>query len=125
MQQPPSPADAPAPPADGVLISGLWLDGARWDAARGCLAEPEPGATLAPLPPVHFRPQVAAGCGTDAAPDGCYACPLYKTSARAGALSTTGQSTNFVLCVALPGGEGGGGDKWVLQGVALLCQRDD
>jgi hypothetical protein len=44
---------------------------------------------------------------------------------RAGLLSTTGQSTNFVLCVALPVAPGTTADDWVLQGTALLCTRDD
>ena len=44
---------------------------------------------------------------------------------RAGILSTTGQSTNFVICVGLPIRPGTDSDFWVLQGVALLCATND
>ena len=58
-------------------------------------------------------------------PVGHYSCPLYKTGERAGALSTTGASTNYVLSAALPMRPGTTEDKWILQGVALLCALSD
>lgn len=125
-------ADVGGPPEDGIYVDGLWLEGAHWDADARCLAASEPGVMCAPLPVVHFTP---AANYTPPADE--YACPLYKTSARVGVLSTTGCSTNFVLCVSLPVGgqdnrsssssrpsDGGAVDAWVLQGVALLCQLD-
>jgi dynein heavy chain len=41
---------------DGILISGLWIDGARWSLDQGSLVESEPGVMFAPLPVIHFRP---------------------------------------------------------------------
>lgn len=111
--------DVSNPPEDGIYIDGLWLEGAQWDAAGACLAESQPGVMTAPLPVVHFKP------ATQYTPPAAeYHCPLYKTSARAGLLSTTGSSTNFILCVSLPCPAGKDVDSWVLQGVALLCQPD-
>lgn len=70
------------------------------------------------MPIIHFLPKDG---GSEEPPD-AYACPLYKTSVRAGVLSTTGMSTNFVLAVHLLTSQPK--DYWVLQGTALLCQLD-
>eukprot|EP00388_Colpodella_angusta_P004961 GDKJ01015752.1.p1 GENE.GDKJ01015752.1~~GDKJ01015752.1.p1 ORF type:complete len:1362 (+),score=365.83 GDKJ01015752.1:613-4086(+) len=73
---------------------------------------------LAPFMPEHF-----------------YECPVYKTSRRAGTLSTTGHSTNYVLPVRLPIANPPTGkvdmntvvkdsDYWTRRSVALLTQLD-
>ena len=56
-------------------------------------------------------------------PPGYYRCPMYKTSTRAGTLSTTGHSTNYVVALNLPSREAA--DKWIMCGVAMLTMLDD
>ena len=52
-----------------------------------------------------------------------YECPLYCTSSRAGTLSSTGISTNYVTSVRLPSRQPA--QLWTVRGVALLCQLDE
>lgn len=102
-------------PEDGVYVHGLYLDGARWDGAAGTLAPSRDGEPTSPLPVLHFLPSAAGG-----AADGSYECPVYRTPVRAGVLSTTGHSTNFVLPVMLPSAVPP--SDWVKAGVALLME---
>eukprot|EP01135_Chromosphaera_perkinsii_P012097 Nk52_evm35s2579 gene=Nk52_evmTU35s2579 len=105
-------------PDDGVLVHGLFLEGAVWDRSRGALKEANAGELHSPMPLILFKP------AQNYTPEhGLYDCPLYKTSIRAGTLSTTGHSTNFVLVVYLNSLQQS--QHWILRGTALLCQLDN
>ncbi len=105
-------------PEDGVLCSGMMLEGAKWDAEQAMVVDSVLGEMYTPLPIVHFIPAV----GHVIAPTS-YACPIYKTAVRKGVLSTTGMSTNFVVAVELPTAVDP--DTWVLAGVAALLNLTD
>jgi len=94
-------ADIRSKPADGVYIYGLFLEGAGWDAAEHALVESKPKELFTPFPAIHLDPKVDRQEPTS----GIYSCPCYKTTTRAGTLSTTGHSTNFVLMVEVPSRE--------------------
>ncbi|KAK7201652.1 dynein heavy chain [Novymonas esmeraldas] len=117
------------PPAVvGAYVNGLYLEGCGWDAARGGLVEAAPGALTVELPMIHFEPVTLSEAATStsaAASVAEYECPLYKVRTRAGTLSTTGVSTNFVASVTLPSLDGVAADHWTLRGVAALCALDD
>lgn len=70
------------------------------------------------MPIIHFMPHKDYKPNPDE-----YSAPVYKTSVRAGTLSTTGMSTNFVVAVEMPTQVEP--KNWVLKGVALLCQLND
>ena len=53
-----------------------------------------------------------------------YFCPIYKTTTRAGQLSTTGHSTNFIMPLDLTFAKGYEASHWVRRGVALIAQLD-
>ncbi|GFS25719.1 dynein heavy chain 6, axonemal [Elysia marginata] len=105
-------------PADGVLVHGLYMDGFAWDWKLMLVGDSARGVMNAPLPVMHMDPAM------DYEPEASlYSAPLYKTSARAGTLSTTGHSTNYVVAVYLPSNQPQ--DYWVAKGAALLCQVSD
>jgi len=117
-----TPEDVEAPPAQGVYIYGAYVEGGRWDFDEQCLAESNPKETHVYMPVMWLDPIVK---DTSALPDdSVYDCPFYKVSSRAGTLSTTGHSTNFVRQLQLPAGKHTP-EHWVRRSVALLSQLDD
>uniref|UniRef100_A0A8C5NZ98 Dynein, axonemal, heavy chain 6 n=1 Tax=Jaculus jaculus TaxID=51337 RepID=A0A8C5NZ98_JACJA len=105
-------------PEDGVLVHGMFMDASRWDDKHMVIEDALPGQMNPMLPVVHFEPQQ----NYEPSPK-LYHSPLYKTGARAGTLSTTGHSTNFVVTVLLPSRRPK--DYWIAKGSALLCQLSE
>jgi len=106
-------------PDDGVNIHGLFLQGAKWSMARGCVEDSDPKVILVKFPVIWLEPVDSH----ENLEQGCYMCPLYKTSTRRGELSTTGHSTNFVRYMDIS--TEAPADDWTRRGVALLCMTDD
>ncbi|NWS31784.1 DYH9 protein, partial [Polioptila caerulea] len=99
--------DFASAPREGAYVHGLFLEGARWDAQTGTIADARL-KELTPAMPVVF---------IKAIPDdkqdtrGLYPCPLYKTRQR---------GPTYVWTLNLKTKESP--SKWVLAGVALLLQ---
>jgi dynein heavy chain len=106
-------------PEYGVNIHGLYLQGAKWNANEGKVADSNKDVLFVGLPVIWLEPILETAKDDERA----YQCPLYKTSLRKGELSTTGHSTNFIMYLALHTEQKP--EFWVNRGVALLCQLDD
>jgi len=118
VMQEEEPTEIEESPEDGVYIYGLFMDGARWDRENQQIADQFPGEMYNKMPLIWFKPQEDYKSDPDE-----YACPIYKTSVRQGMLSTTGQSTNFIVAVDVPTKENP--KVWTLRAAAMLCQLND
>ena len=101
-------------PEDGVLCEGFYLVGARWNREKMMIWDSYHN---------HGRHDARRALCAHAnnfkrnADD--YECPLYKTAVRAGVLTTTGASSNYVVSLDIPTDRNP--DYWVRMGVAALC----
>lgn len=85
---------------------------------QGTIAPPEKGKMTALLPILHIVPQQGTQQGQTKK---VYKCPLYSTASRAGAMSSTGGNSNFVMHIGLPILDDMDAADFVLQGVAAVC----
>lgn len=108
------------PPKEGAYVQGLFLEGASWNRQSHTIDEPKLNESFTPLPVVWLKPTDISN-NTEKM---VYQCPVYVTPERRGILSTTGQSTNYVLAVDLPISATQPESLWIKRGTALLCQLD-
>ncbi|GLI63290.1 hypothetical protein VaNZ11_006196 [Volvox africanus] len=106
-------------PDDGAIISGMFVEGARWDPEIGLLQESLPKVLFSPAPLMKLSPCDVA----DQTSFPHYECPLYRTPERRGVLATTGHSTNFVMELMIPSDQPQ--DHWIRRGVAFLLSLAD
>jgi dynein heavy chain len=111
--------DIELPPENGAYVYGLFMEGGRFNRLTMKLEDSLPRVLLDTMPCIWLKPVITV----DYNPTNVYDCPLYKTSIRAGTLSTTGHSTNFVVSLPIPTEESQ--DHWIRRGCAMLCMRDD
>lgn len=107
------------PPEWGVYVSGLFMDGGRWDRDKYAIAEQFPKILNDNMPVIWLYPAIKS----EFKEGDRYRCPLYKTLERKGVLATTGHSSNFVLAFYLPSDKPSA--HWIKRSVALLLQLDD
>uniref|UniRef100_A0A7N6FG55 AAA+ ATPase domain-containing protein n=1 Tax=Anabas testudineus TaxID=64144 RepID=A0A7N6FG55_ANATE len=98
--------DITQPPAEGVYVYGLYLEGAGWDRRSCRLTESKPKVLFEMMPVIRMYAE-----NNGVKDPRLYSCPIYKKPLRTDA--------NYIAAVelktSLPP------EHWILRGVALLC----
>jgi dynein heavy chain len=112
-----TPEEMEATTRDGAYVFGLYMEGARWDMAAGCL-EDSFMKELYPKMPVILMKAILAEKEDQR---GVYLCPVYKQTERA-TPGTATPGTGFVFMMQLKTKQPSA--KWVMAGVAMLLAID-
>ena len=91
---------------DGAYVTGLYLEGARWDVAGNCLEESRPKELYCPMPVIHCRAMPESDLKDM---KNVYICPTYATSKRRPYYVFSAQ----LKTKASP-------EKWTMAGVAMI-----
>ena len=108
-----------SPPEYGAYVYGLFMEAGRFDRETMLMDDSKTRVLFDEMPCIWLKPVITE----DYNPTNVYNCPLYKTSIRAGTLSTTGHSTNFVVALPIPTSMPE--NHWIRRGCAMLCMLDE
>jgi dynein heavy chain len=96
---------------EGIIVRGVYLEGAGWDRKLNSLTEARPMELLTPLPHIHFKPsEIKRKSGK-----GVYTCPVYYYPIRA----VVKERASFVIAVDLRTGQFDS-DFFVKRGTACI-----
>ena len=123
--------------SEGCLVTGLVLQGARWDRAKRCLAEPEPGvlhsampllwlrATSAPAVPQLTRALALPGATVPTRIGDRYVCPVFKFVAGFSSRSSSmlADSDDCLATLLLPAGPRRP-EFWAAHNVSVTAHAD-
>jgi dynein heavy chain len=101
--------------SEGVMIHGLYLEGAAWDKAGKFLKEAAPRMLFTELPILAVSALQSKDFNKLYNTPDYYSCPVYKTGRRAG--------LNYIFSVKLKTDKVSA-EHWIFRGVAILCTKD-
>lgn len=99
--------DIVTPPAEGVFVFGLFLEGASLDRRAGKLVESKPKVLYEQMPVIHIK-AVNTTAGKEPR---LYECPIYRKPQRS--------DSNYIGSIDFETDINP--RHWTLRGVALLC----
>ncbi|XP_061572400.1 dynein axonemal heavy chain 5 [Cololabis saira] len=98
--------DVTQPPAEGVYVYGLYLEGAGWDRRGSKLIDSKPKVLFETMPVIRLYAE-----NNGVKDSRFYSCPIYKKPVR--------MDVNYIAAVDLKTSQTP--EYWILRGVALLC----
>ncbi|XP_061631916.1 dynein axonemal heavy chain 5 [Phyllopteryx taeniolatus] len=98
--------DISQPPAEGVYVCGLHLEGAGWDRRNCKLVDSKPKVLFEMMPVIRMYAE-----NNGIKDSRLYSCPVYKKPVRT--------DVNYIAAVDLK--TSACPEHWILRGVALLC----
>ncbi|XP_039592867.1 dynein heavy chain 5, axonemal isoform X2 [Polypterus senegalus] len=98
--------DITQPPAEGVYVYGLYLEGAGWDRRNCKLIDSKPKVLFEMMPVIRIYAE-----NNSTRDPRLYSCPIYKKPVRT--------DLNYIAAVDLRTVQMP--EHWILRGVALLC----